>query len=332
MEIKAASGDEPYNLAGGRGGQRRVASDEWDYAAGVDTVLTHWDIVCGRQWLGRLYRASFMVGDTASVPMVGLNSHLLASGTVTSLAPRALAFIVERFFAAAAPSILEVVAFVLLFESTQPAPRVAFCALAIGWPLVLAQLYIGLAGLLKLSWRLQHVALLVPSLALVAGLHATQESSHWLQVHGRFQEARAVALWAARFNDEEEDLVRRRLNQWAPSPPNWAGGPVAPYLSRNLLSHCLVFCGWWFLVHVAWYYDLADHFVDETPWAILAGSVPLMAVAYAAIRHFGLLRSLVLSHLAVAPVLAYQAVAMATRGGAATPPRCGSDDDDYRER
>ncbi|KAH9384518.1 hypothetical protein HPB48_026526 [Haemaphysalis longicornis] len=181
-----------------------------------------------------------MVGGTASVPMVGLNSHLvgrrpllaacvalqLASGTVTSLAPRALAFIVERFFAAAAPSILEVVAFVLLFESTQPAPRVAFCALAIGWPLVLAQLYIGLAGLLKLSWRLQHVALLVPSLALVAGLHATQESSHWLQVHGRFQEARAVALWAARFNDGEEDLVRRRLNRCAPSPPNWVGGGV----------------------------------------------------------------------------------------------------------
>ncbi|KAH9379629.1 hypothetical protein HPB48_020046 [Haemaphysalis longicornis] len=321
----------------GEEAREEVACDEWDYAAGADTVLTHWDMVCGRQWLGRLYRASSTVGVTASVPVVGLTSHLvgrrpllaacvallLASGTVACLAPSALAFIVARFFAAAAASALEVVAFVLLFESTPPAPRVAFCALAIGWPLVLAPLYIALAGLLPLNWRLHHLALLGPSLALVAGLHATQESSHWLLVHGRFDEARAVALWAARFNDEDEDLVQRRLNrvqEALEAPGQQAGGTVALYLSRPMLSHCLAFCGCWFLVHVAWYYDLADQFVAETQWAILAGSLPVMAVAYAAILHFGLLRPLVLSLVAVALLLAYQAVAMATRGGDASAP------------
>lgn len=227
--------------------REEVACDEWEYevpAGSGASVLMRWDMVCGRRWYEQLYRSAYMVGSVASVAPVALCSHqvgrqpmlrgcvlvLLASGLVAAAAPSVPVFIVARFFAAAAASALEVVSFVLLFESTPPAPRVAFCALAICWPMVLAPLYMAIAGLLGLDWRLYHMALLVPSLVLVAGLHATQESSHWLLVHGRFAEARGVALWAARVNDEDEDLVEARLRRYAaPSSRNF----IAQHLNRR---------------------------------------------------------------------------------------------------
>ncbi|XP_077560850.1 solute carrier family 22 member 20-like [Haemaphysalis longicornis] len=286
-----------------------------------------WDMVCGRRWYEQLYRSAYMVGSAVSVPPVALCSHqvgrqpmlrgcvlvLLASGLVAAAAPTALVFIVARFFAAAAANALEVVSFVLLFESTPPAPRVAFCALAICWPMVLAPLYMALAGLLVLDWRLYHMALLVPSLVLVAGLHATQESSHWLLVHGRFAEARGVALCAARVNDEDEDVVEARLKrvQEALSTPRSSQRSLCGlYLSRVMLSHCVVFCGCWFLLHVAWHYGLLAQFEAETKWAIVVGNVPVMGIAYLAVMHFGRLRPLVLALLALALILAYQAAAL----------------------
>ncbi|KAK8763698.1 solute carrier family 22 member 7-like [Amblyomma americanum] len=319
-----------------------VACDAWDYDTRMTgrTVVVHWNLVCDRAWYQQLLSAAFMCAGALSVPCAGLASNrwgrrpimwaslgaLLISGVVTPLAPTAVVFIALRFLSSAAVSALEVVAFVLLFESTPPGPREAFCALAVCWPTVLAPVYVGFIAYLALDWRICHAGLVAPALSLILTVYFTEESPHWLIVNKRYHEARRVALWAARINNEEPEVVIERLElvkEMLAARAGKAGTancdqqeeqhpaayqPRLRYMSRTVMAHCFVVFSCWFTLYVNYYYrNLNLPYISAVKWVIIAANVPAMTVAYFIIRHHGRREPLVVFLLAVSLLLLFQA-------------------------
>ncbi|XP_075527702.1 solute carrier family 22 member 7-like [Dermacentor variabilis] len=334
-----------------------VACDAWDYDTGSTgfTVLVYWDIVCDRAWYRYLYQVAFMCGGALSVPCAGLASNrwgrrpvmwvsvcaLLCASSATCLAPTLIAFVALRFIASAAVSVLEVVSFVLLFESTPTGPREPFCALAICWPTVLAPVFVVTVAYMAFNWRVSHAGLTFPALFLLWTVYVTEESPHWLIVSHRFHEARRVALWAARLNDEDPDIVIERLEKvketLASSPTAGSLGEadgvaaanavreaehaagmrktarrthLSYFRSRAMLAHCFVVFGCWFMVSVNYYYRSLDMpHLNFIKWVVVACNVPAMTIAYFIIRHHGRLTPLVVLLVAVSVMLLFNTVA-----------------------
>nr|XP_037288970.1 solute carrier family 22 member 6-like [Rhipicephalus microplus] len=321
-----------------------VACDAWDYDTRHTgtTVLVFWNIVCDRRWYQHVIKAAFMCGAALSVPCAGLASNrwgrrpimwaavcvLLCSGAATTLAPTLIAFIVLRFVSSAAVSVLEVVSFVLLFESTPVGPRDPFCALAVCWPTVLAPVYVATVAYVASNWRMWHACLALPALFLFLTVSVTEESPHWLIVNHRFHEARRVALWAALLNDEEPDVVIERLEKVKDMLVlgTAAAGTTAAaeergqssrrrrsqlryFRSRTMLAHCFVVFGCWFTVYGNYYYrDMEGPHASFVKWVVIAGNVPAMTIAYFIIKHHGRLAPLVVFLMAVSFMLLYSAV------------------------
>ncbi|XP_077500170.1 organic cation/carnitine transporter 2-like [Amblyomma americanum] len=319
-----------------------VACDAWDYDTHMTgrTVVVQWNMVCHRAWYQHLLSAAFMCGGALSVPFAGLTSNrwgrrpvmwtslgaLLCSGVATLLAPTAAVFVMLRFVSSAAVSVLEVVAYVLLFESTPPGPREAFCALAVCWPTVLAPVYVGGIAYLALDWRVCHAGLVAPALALILTVYFTEESPHWLIVNKRFLEARRVALWAAWLNNEDPEIVVERLEKVKEMLAASAGGAEAtnrdqqdecypaahlPWLrylsSRIVLAHCFVIFGCWFTLYVSYYTrDLNLPHISALKWVVIIGNAPAMTLAYFITKHRRLRTPLVVFLLAVSLLLLFQ--------------------------
>ncbi|KAH9364760.1 hypothetical protein HPB48_019435 [Haemaphysalis longicornis] len=293
--------------------RQEVPCDAWEYESGYadETALIHWNMVCQRSWYQPTYRGAFVAGSLISVPCLGFASNfvgrrpllrfalavLLSSGVVTTEASTLEFFLFWRAVTSAAASALEVISFVVLFESTPPGPREAFCALAICYPTVLAPVYVALAAQATRNWRYLHVALLLPALLLVLPVAVTGESPHWLMTHGFTKRAREVAVWAAELNNEDVDVVKGRMDRLEKiiHSPEFQPPAASFYLSRGMLSHLLVVCGSWWLLFVAYYHGSLDLFAPSIPavkWIILSGNVPAMTFAYYAAKHHGRVRPL----------------------------------------
>ncbi|KAL1423443.1 hypothetical protein MTO96_021055 [Rhipicephalus appendiculatus] len=293
-----------------------VACDAWEYDTRHTgtTVLVFWNIVCDRSWYRHVIKAAFMCGAALSVPCAGLASNrwgrrpimwaavcvLLCSGAATTLAPTLTAFIVLRFISSGAVSVLEVVSFVLLFESWRP------CT----WPTV---------AYVASNWRMWHACLAVPALFLFLTVSVTEESPHWLIVNHRFHEARRVALWAALLNDEDPDVVIERLEKvkdmlmWTAPTGTQAveaeANPVPEAEERNHSSHCKrsqlrYFRSRVMLAHCFVVFRLLVHGVREL-------LLPGHGGAARELRQHGRLAPLVVFLLAVSLLLLYSAVSQA---------------------
>ncbi|KAK8764998.1 hypothetical protein V5799_032397 [Amblyomma americanum] len=316
-----------------------VTCDVWDYDTRMTgrTVVVQWNMVCHRAWYQHLLSAAFMCGGALSVPWAGLASNrwgrrpvmlaslgaLLSSGVATPLAPTAAVFVALRFLSSAAASVLEVIAYVLLFESTPLGAREAFCALAICWPAVLAPVYVASIAFMAFDWRICHAGLVVPALALILTVYFTEESPYWLMVNNRFQEARRVALWAARLNDEDPEVVAERLEkvkELLAVPTGGSGAtnrdqqeechPAAEqprlryFSSRTVQAHCFVVFGCWFTLYVSYYSGNFDMpYISVVKWIVIAGNALAMTTAYFIIRHHYGPTSLVALLLAVSLLL-----------------------------
>ncbi|XP_075726403.1 uncharacterized protein LOC142768319 [Rhipicephalus microplus] len=108
------------------------------------------------------------------------------------------------------------------------------------------------------NWVMFNLMVLLPSSLLLVTTGLVEESPHWLLVSLRFEDAERVAVYAARFNDEDTDRVRRRIDAIRHAATiNKPGGRAAPLLEaakRSLAA--TVVCGRMayrsFVLSVAW--------------------------------------------------------------------------------
>ncbi|XP_037574722.1 solute carrier family 22 member 8-like [Dermacentor silvarum] len=130
--------------------EAEVLCDHWHYNVSESNhnLLVEWDMVCYRTWLLDVAEAAFVSGSALCAPSMGLASDmfgrwpvlyasvvvLFCTGVTQCFATSLASYVVLRFASAASASVLELIAIVLLFESTQLAERDSYVALAICFP------------------------------------------------------------------------------------------------------------------------------------------------------------------------------------------------------
>ncbi|XP_049511218.1 solute carrier family 22 member 8 [Dermacentor silvarum] len=255
---------------------------------------------------------------------------VIGSGVATCLASSLVAYGILRCLSSAACSAIEVTSFILLFESTQPGPRGPYCALAICWPTLLAPIYVaGLAIVIK-GWVIFNLLILLPSAFLLVTACLVEESPHWLLVSLRFEDAERVALYAARFNDEDTDRVRMRIDAirhaaMLKRPPGRAASFLeatkrslaATFMFGGLARRSFVLSVAWFTLYLIYYGGVAtdeksvSHTYELAKWVVVAGNAPAMAVAYFLVKYHDRLATTVMVMSTVAIALAVQAALVA---------------------
>nr|XP_037290630.1 solute carrier family 22 member 7-like [Rhipicephalus microplus] len=307
-------------------------------------AIARWNLVCDRSWYEGLLKAAYTGASVLAIPCVGLASDkfgrrpvllwasglVVLSGLATCVASSFVVYALLRCLSSAACSAIEVISFILLFESTQPGPRAPYCALAICWPTVLAPIYVAaLAALIK-NWVMFNLMVLLPSSLLLVTTVLVEESPHWLLVSLRFEDAERVAVYAARFNDEDTDRVRRRIDAIRQAATiNKPGGRATPLLEaakRSLAA--TVVCGGmayrsfvlsvaWFTLFLVYYGGLAtdsktlSRDYELAKWVVVIGNAPAMAVAYFLVKHYDHLSAIIRLMSTVAMALAFHAALVA---------------------
>ncbi|KAH8029495.1 hypothetical protein HPB51_000733 [Rhipicephalus microplus] len=182
----------------------------------------------------------------------------------------------------------------------------------------------------KENWVMFNRMVLLPSSLLLVTTGLVEESPHWLLVSLRFEDAERVAVYAARFNDEDTYRVRRRIDAIRHAATiNKPGGRAAPLLEaakRSLAA--TVVCGGmayrsfvlsvaWFTLFLVYYGGLAtdnktvSRDYELAKWVVVIGNAPAMAVAYFLVKHYDHLSAIIRLMSTVAMALAFHAALVA---------------------
>lgn len=209
--------DPPMPKASAVDDSRRIVScSEWEYATQFRnrSIVSEWNLVCGRGRLLQLSSAAYMAGAMLGVPIAGLLSDRagrkpVITGCVTALVfasvgccvTRSFAmFVLTRMVVSATSSAAQVLSFILLYEVTNPEMRNAYALLATATGIMLMPVVLELVAAAELSWPATQLLLLVPTVSLVYSHYLLEESPSWLLATWRLKRAEEVLLLAARRN------------------------------------------------------------------------------------------------------------------------------------
>ncbi|KAH7934021.1 hypothetical protein HPB49_020485 [Dermacentor silvarum] len=327
--------------------------------------------------LSKVVWACFMIGGAVAVPTLGLTADavgrrpvligavllLLLSGTGACLSKSLAGFAALRFVSAASSGALDVTStvciqaifgaekscdldlLVLLFESTPSGPRATFMAASVSLATALSPVFVVAVREMSSTWRMMHAMLLVPALLLTFLVCIIEESPHWCLYNNMFDDAERIAMWAARLNLEDPDLVRDRLDRIRKDAESHGDG--AAFRSARLLryitsvhmrSRCFALFGCWFFVYIAYYardYENLAPWIaiyvtflgmsantgrdsqaelQAAEWFVVTGNFPAMAAAYSVTRRHSGLRSVVPLLAACSMMSALQSALVAIGG------------------
>ncbi|XP_064485614.1 solute carrier family 22 member 7-like [Ornithodoros turicata] len=204
-----------------------VECTAWDYdlEAYGQTIVSEWDLVCGRSHLISVSTFCYMSGAMVAAPVAGLLADnlgrrpvicsaavlLLVFGYASCWVGSLVLFIICRAFVAAGVSAVQVVSFIELFEVCCIRQRDLYCILAnTGW--IVANLYLKILTLFKLSRFSVQMLIMLPSSLLLWTFYLMTESPRWLIASGDLTLAEEAVEWAARINKVPMAVTRER---WA---------------------------------------------------------------------------------------------------------------------
>ncbi|KAH9378141.1 hypothetical protein HPB48_014713 [Haemaphysalis longicornis] len=199
----------------------------WDYepSAGQRSIVSAWDLVCGRRWILSLLMAVYMVGGVLGGAGAGVLADrigrwpvlcimivlLILAGIATAFDHSIPAFAVLRFVLSTAASSTIVTSTVLLFEVTDIDHRALFCALSLSGAGVASAIYRELVMTFIHDWHMAQIAYMVPTSALILAVCLMEESPCWLLATARVRQGERVLVSAARVNKVDEDAFKTRL-------------------------------------------------------------------------------------------------------------------------
>ncbi|XP_050727292.1 organic cation transporter protein-like isoform X2 [Eriocheir sinensis] len=192
--------------------------DAWEYDTSSfrSTLISEWDLVCGREHLRSLSQIFFMVGYFFGAPLGGYFSDRfgrkrLMSGSLWafivvsvlgSVAPYYPLFLVCRLVMAFTGTIVYQASYILAMEASSVRHR-SLVGIMFSVPFALGNMLLpGLAYLLR-DWRHLHLAISVPVILLIANTIVLPESPRWLLQKGRWSEAERELQKAARWNSSK---------------------------------------------------------------------------------------------------------------------------------
>ncbi|XP_037565080.1 solute carrier family 22 member 7-like [Dermacentor silvarum] len=196
--------------------RKEVQCDAWQYdtASPQDSIVSQWDLVCGRAWMVPFSSAVYLSGAMMCVPVSGIVADrwgrkpvinawvatLLVAGVGCVGASSYSLFVTSRFVVSAANSSITVVVLILLYEVTCKERRLLFVVVYASCGTVLLPVLYRLIELYHLNWRTIQMVLMLPTSLLVSCLYLLEESPSWLLASWKTRAAEQVVVLAAAVN------------------------------------------------------------------------------------------------------------------------------------
>ncbi|XP_037508912.1 solute carrier family 22 member 7 [Rhipicephalus sanguineus] len=202
---------------------------EWDYASGgrADSVISRWDLVCERRWLFELSVIVVMLAVVAFAPASGALSDQLGRRPVILIAAGILFiaslcmafaetlpfFVVARFLASGSSYAMNMIIFVLLFETVGKEQRTLYLVWGTGIGITVSLPLLKAIGALQPRWALAHAVFALPVALLILLCYSVEESPSWLISTSQIRKAERTMLIIAKENgvDMEKARVSLRL-------------------------------------------------------------------------------------------------------------------------
>ncbi|XP_077557228.1 solute carrier family 22 member 7-like [Haemaphysalis longicornis] len=202
--------------------------DQWDY----DTELVHssivssWNMVCGRSWRISMCNAVFMAGAVSFLavsgyiadakgrkPVARIIGMVLVVSTLGCCFPASyMVYVCNRFFISGSSSVLSTLGLVLLHELSADEHRAVHVAGSFLVGLTFGDVVFNtIKQVERLDWVTRQLILVAPTLLLPPAFIVMVESPRWLVAARRLEDALRVMVSAARANDFPADGVTRIL-------------------------------------------------------------------------------------------------------------------------
>ncbi|XP_075535071.1 solute carrier family 22 member 7-like [Dermacentor variabilis] len=244
--------------------RRVVECQEWDYDTGdrADSIISEWDLVCGRHWLRHLSVILFMLVAVAFVPASGaLSDHwgrrpviLIMTGTLFSASLTAAVaetfpfFLIARLLVSGSCNSATMILCVLLYEMTGKERRALYCVWATGIGVTIPAPFLWAVGALQPRWALAQAVLVLPTTILVLLCYSLEESPSWLFSKLRWRQGEQVMLIVAkdnRVNMEKARIslrfFRHQMKQQENLQTTSSTGPLKSETGIELAAHRAVF-------------------------------------------------------------------------------------------
>ncbi|XP_025413137.1 organic cation transporter protein [Sipha flava] len=190
----------------------------YDRSVFQETIITEWDLVCGRFQLSNIAQSVFMLGVLIGNVLFGMFSDkygrkipmmfaivlLLVAGVGTSLAPWYELFLPLRFATALAIGGLMISSFVLTMEVVGGKWRTVVSTLH-HVPFNLGHMSMALISYFIRNWRQFQLAITLPSLFFFTYWWIIPESPRWLLAVGKEKQARRTLAVGAERNGRKLD-------------------------------------------------------------------------------------------------------------------------------
>jgi len=274
---------------------------DYDTSLFTSTVVSDFNLVCGRQYIQTLSKTIYMMGMLVGSfvfgwmgDMCGRRMAFLATticltlGSVgCAVAPNVEMYIVARFITSCGGMGIFITVFVLSMEFIGPKFR-TMCGVAIQIPFALGELYIVLMAYLVRDWRMYQTLLAIPFFSFFAYVFFLPESVRWLISRGRKTEAKVVLCRVAKVNkvilpqmDEDDDETDS-----LPEMENNSSKPANAGMSQIFLNPTL--CLRFFIMALNWvvatlgYYglSLSSAGLSDDPFTSFALSATMEIPAY----------------------------------------------------
>ncbi|KAK8773142.1 hypothetical protein V5799_012325 [Amblyomma americanum] len=206
-----------YKHPGDPNDTRVVGCDEWDYDPERErtTIVSRWDLVCGRQPLLALAQAVYIAGSIFFMSFVGLLADrfgrlpvLLSAVVALQLATLGGCFaaayhvyVLSRFLNSGCAATVAVLSSTLLFEASTHGHRSLHLCASMTAGLLIAEGWFAIARLLRqVDWIVLQSLMLSPTVITLYAFNAALESPRWYIANKDMASAEMVMLTAAKEN------------------------------------------------------------------------------------------------------------------------------------
>lgn len=202
-------------------------SHVFDRSVFSETIISEWDLVCGKQFWADFSQTVTMLGILFGNMLFGFLSDKYGrknplvwavilqatSGTIAGFSPWFPLFLVMRFLAALATGGTMVTSFVLTMELIGTEWRTVICILY-QIPFNLGHLSLPLFSYYLRNWRYFQASISLPSILLVFYYWVLPESPRWLLADGQKERAVAVLENAAKHNGLPTKNIKNDVDKY----------------------------------------------------------------------------------------------------------------------
>ncbi|XP_057596278.1 solute carrier family 22 member 16 isoform X2 [Hippopotamus amphibius kiboko] len=185
----------------------------YDKSKWRSTVVTEWDLVCNREWFGRLIQPTFMFGVLLGAVIFGYVSDragrrlvlwatstgVFLFGIATAFTYDYYSFIIARFLLAMSGSGYLVVVFVYVTEFVGMQSRTWACIHLHSF-FAFGTMVVALTGYLVRTWWIYQIVLSTVTVPFVLCCWMLPETPFWLLSEGEYEEAQKVIDTMAEWN------------------------------------------------------------------------------------------------------------------------------------